>query len=119
MGKYNSYSRSSSLRERQARKQAHPIWRGVGFALMVLIPFLSYFASLLLLQENAVRGWIAIPADYIARTGDPLLYVKIGLTVVLSILVYVVVSFLGVIVLRMFGPSRYGPLDVPEIKYKR
>ncbi len=119
MGKYNSYNRSYDRREREARNRAHPIWRGVGFGLMVLIPFLSYFGALLLLQENAANGWFSIPVDYLAKTGDPLLYVKIGLTVLLAILVYIVVSFLGVLVLRAFGRSRYGPLDAEEIKYKR
>ncbi|HVN55911.1 MAG TPA: hypothetical protein VMT46_16375 [Anaerolineaceae bacterium] len=115
MGKYSSYNRATSLRERQARQKAHPVWRGIGFITMVLVPFVSYFLMLWFLQENAVQHWWAIPNDYIARTGDPYLYVKIGVTVVISILLYAVVSFIGVIFLRVLGKPRYGPLDEPEV----
>lgn len=115
MSKYSSYNRQTSLRERQARQQAHPVWRGIGFITICLIPFVSYFLMLWLLQENTVQHWWAIPSDYIASTGDPYLYVKIGVTVVISILLYLVFSFIGVIFLRILGKPRYGPMDEPEV----
>ena len=82
---------------------------------MILVPLASYYLALWFLQENTARGWWAIPRDYIARTGDPYLYVKIGVTIVIAILLYVVVSFLGVLILRVFGKPRYSPLDEPEV----
>jgi hypothetical protein len=116
MGRYNQFSQKQSLRDRETKNRIHPIWRGIGFALMVIMPVLSYFGSVKLLEENTARGWFAIPGEYLAHSGDPYLYVKIGLTLILLILLYGVISFVGVLIIRVFGPPRYGPLDVPPIK---
>jgi hypothetical protein len=45
-------------RERDA--EPHPVWRGIGFLLMVGIPFLSYGIAIELLALIAARG-IALP----------------------------------------------------------
>jgi hypothetical protein len=116
MGKYNQFNRSVSLKERESRKQPHPVWRGIGFILMILIPFLAYFSGLVLIEQNNLHGWFAIPAEYFTKSGDPYLYIKIGLTVVISLVLYGVISLLGVMLLSVLGPSRYGPLDAPPIK---
>ena len=103
-------------REKRAReREPHPIWRGIGFIMIILIPLLSYGIGLVLLQENARQGWVAIPRDLIARGADPDLYLKIILTVAISFVLYAVFTFISVVVLRAFGPKRYGPTDVPPI----
>ena len=100
------------------RPEIHPIWRGVGFGMIVLIPIVSYFASLLLIAQNEISKWVAIPPDLMAKTGDPYLYIKIGMTIVLSLIVYVVFMLITFIAQRLFGPSRYGPMDAPPIQRK-
>jgi len=116
MGKYNQYQRDQKYSSRERQSSVHPIWRGIGFLLMVLVPIISYVAALLLLEENGEQNWFPIPPEFLARTmADPLIYVKVGLTIVIAILIFIVITFIGVLVNQWFGPSRYGPLDAPPI----
>jgi len=116
MGKYNQYQRDQKYNQRERQSNVHPIWRGIGFLLMVIVPIISYVAALLLLEENGQQNWFSIPSEFFARTAaDPLIYVKIGLTAVITILIFIVITFFGVLLNQWFGPSRYGPLDAPPI----
>lgn len=114
MTKYTSYS-TSRRPTRKEREQIHPIWRGVGFLFMILAPVMGYFGSLLLIEANNQNHWIVIPRDFLASGSDPLLYVKIGLTIILAFLIFFILEFIGILVFQIAGPERYGPLDVPPI----
>ncbi len=100
------------------KPEIHPIWRGVGFAMMILIPIVSYFTSLLLISANETNRWFVVPADLINKAGDPNLYVKIILTVLLALIIYVLFMVVTFLTHRMFGPARYGPTDAPPIQRK-
>jgi hypothetical protein len=116
MAKYKQYTV-----ERETppmRREIHPVWRGIGFALMVIFPVISYFGAVAILQENAKRNWVQIQPEFLARGADPLLYVKIFLTVVLVLVLYILFMVVTFLADRLFGPPRYGPLDSPEIPYK-
>ncbi|MHB0922866.1 MAG: hypothetical protein ACYC6H_05000 [Bellilinea sp.] len=114
MTKYSQYHRSSS-RDKNANEKIHPIWRGVGFIFMILAPVMGYFGSLMLIEANKQNKWVIIPREFLASGSDPMLYVKIGLTILLALLIFFILQFIGMIILRMAGPERYGPLDVPPI----
>lgn len=117
MGKYTSRVSQEPMRDRN--RQAHPIWRGVGFALMLLTPIIAIFGSIVLVNANSEQGWVAIPRDLIYRGGgDPLLYVKIIVGIAIFLLVTVFFQLITFILYSAFGPSRYGPLDVPPVAYK-
>jgi len=113
MGKYNQFRQNQSFQDRENARKAPPVWRGIGFILMIGIPFLAYVLSLVLLEQNAQQGWISIPREYLARGVDSLLYIKIGLTLLLSLLLFAIFSFLGVLMFQVGGHQRYGPLDAP------
>jgi hypothetical protein len=116
MGRYKpTYREPAQYNE---NPEVHPIWRGVGFALIIIIPLLSYGIALLLLSENAKRGWFAIPADLLSKWVEPLLFVKIGLTLAIAFIIYVLFQLVTYIAYRLFGPSRYGPMDTPPINKK-
>jgi hypothetical protein len=115
MGKNDIYSPSSI---QTTKKEIHPIWRGIGFILIILIPILSYIGALFLLEENAKRGWFAIPRDLLVPIFDPLLGVKIGIAIVLMIILYSVYMLLSFIILSIAAPPRYGPFDVPPQRYR-
>jgi len=117
MGRYKiSYSdRKDGYNE---TPEIHPVWRGIGFALIILIPVLSYFAGLLVIEANKLHNWVSIPPDLIAPKGDPYLYLKIILTVVISFVVYTVFMLITFVSHRLFGPARYGPTDAPPIQRK-
>lgn len=117
MGKYQSYtSRDTGSKN---NKEIHPIWRGVGLVLIILTPILSYAAGLLLLQENQKNGWVAIPQELVVRGfSDPLILVKVLVTLVLMVFIYGLFSMITFVLYRSFAPPQYGPYDVPREAYR-
>ena len=101
------------------KKEIHPIWRGVGFGMMVLIPIMAYVGADLLLTENLSRGWFPIPADLYSPFIEPFLYVRIILILIIIFVLYVLFQFITFLIFSLFGPSRYGPTDVPQVTYRR
>ncbi len=117
MGRYQiSYSDKEYAEKK--RHEIHPIWRGVGFELIILIPVISYFAGLLLIAANQLHPYVVIPPDLIAPRGDPYLYLKIILTVGLALIIYAVFMVVTYVIYGLFGPPRYGPTDVPPLRRK-
>ncbi|HZW03724.1 MAG TPA: hypothetical protein VFF68_07350 [Anaerolineaceae bacterium] len=115
-GKYSTYNRGQQAPTK--RREPHPIWRGVGFALMILTPILGWFGSLLLVQENIRQRWVPIPADLIWGGSDPLLLVKILVALVLMLLLFAFFQLVTFLLVRIFGGSRYGPYDAPQVAYR-
>lgn len=115
MGKYDSYS---AHRPQPKKKVIHPIWRGVGFILIILIPVLSYVGTLLLLEENAKSGWFSIPRDLISPYVEPYFYVKAILTVVFMFIFYAIFLFITALINRMIAPPRFSVYDVPPQAFR-
>lgn len=102
------------------KMEIHPIWRGIGFILLIITPVIAYFCSIFLLDENIKNGWVKIPKDIIAYgNSDPYIYLKIFLTVVFMVLIYGIYTFITFLLFSLFGPKRYGPYDVPNVSYKK
>ncbi len=122
--KYNQFQADRSREDRAAKARIHPIWRGVGFAFIVLIPILSYAATDLLIQQNTKSHWFPLPYDIMAKpgeflyNGDPLLYLKILLTITFMLVLYSIFTLITFMINSAFGPPRYGPYDVPPINVK-
>ena len=122
--KFNQYQADRSREDREARTKIHPIWRGVGFAFIVLIPILSYAATDLIIQQNSKSNWFPFPYDLMAKpgdfiyNGDPLLYLKIILTIAFMLALYAIFMLITFMVNSAFGSPRYGPYDVPPINAK-
>lgn len=123
MGKYDSHARERTRDERERR--AHPIWRGVGFALAVLIPIVSYAGSIELIKANRKFGWLPMPTDLVARpgdflySGDPWVYLKIALTIIIMFVLYVLFMLITFAVNKAtLDPARTDPFYVPPIKAK-
>lgn len=121
MAKYQSQVRDRSQQER-ARK-IHPIWRGVGFALAILIPIISYAATEVLLEANRNENWFRLPSDIVARpgdflyNGDPWLYLKIGITLAFIFVFYALFLLVTFAVNgALLDPRRNDPYYVPPIK---
>lgn len=122
MGSDNQYSTKVELMPKNQRM--HPIWRGVGFALIVILPAISYIASLLLIEANKTERWYSIPADLFSKGNDPYSTIKLVLTLIIFALFSIIFTTIFMILYSIFGPSRYGPTDVPPVggrfkKYKR
>jgi len=123
MGKYYGSGGRQAEQERKS-SEPHPVWRGIGFLIILLTPVLGYSAAMLLISENTKQGWFKIPADLIYRGGvyflpnDPLLYVKAILTLVLMFIIYFLLQLIAMILYRLVAPPRYGLYDVPSVSYK-
>jgi hypothetical protein len=123
MGKYDSHS-ITPMREHGGK--LHPIWRGVGFAFVVLIPVLSYYLSEYLIQQNNTQHWMAVPSDLLVKQGDflifmhdPMIQIRIIVTVFIMFVLFSAFSFLTFLINSMFGGSRYGPFDMPPVRKPR
>lgn len=117
MGRYNQ-RHAPIPKESKMYPKVHPIWRGVGFALMILTPAMAYATTEILLAQNAISGWIQIPKDLIVQWQDPLILVKVLATIFLTLVFMAVLQFVFFLTMRLFAPPRYGPLDVPPVTYK-
>jgi len=134
MGKYNSYEKSSPAPKRGV---VHPVMRGIGCIMMVIVPILSYGVAVLLVNYGAGHAW-PIPPNWLGTpTFPPLLWRLQGLTVALEFLqrqtnlianlvftAAIIVVIGGVMsliygyIFAIFGPPRYGPTDAPPPRVK-
>jgi hypothetical protein len=132
MGKYRRESREP----RSKGKQLHPIWRGIGCVILVLVPILSFAIASLLMPLMLSRGlvpqqllftpqapawlWYTPPLAqaFQALFGHYAIFATLMLTVVFIILLGGVFSLVYAIMYQAVAPSRYGPLDAPPPKVK-
>jgi hypothetical protein len=91
----------------------HPIWRGIGLVMVILIPILSFLIALILVNENNTHHWVLYPAALILKWHDPYVLVKVLLTILLVLILYALFTFITALFYRVFGPPRYGSTDVP------
>ena len=84
----------------------HPIWRGIGFLLLILVPFIAYGLADLLLAALVEQN----PALERSLSGSGLLsnplVIKGILTLVLSMVIYLVFSILGSLLYSALGGPR-------------
>jgi len=113
--KYNS---NVDISLSQKKKSIHPIWRGIGLVMLVVIPILSYLIALALVNENNTRHWVLYPAAIILKWRDPYLIVKLILTIVIVFVFYAFFTFITALFYRLFGPPRFGNTDVPPEQIK-
>lgn len=134
MGKYTTY-RTKPPPPRN--REVHPVMRGIGCLMIVLVPILSYGAAVLLVNYGAARGW-PIPPDWYGRpTIYPLLLQLQGLqpiwnflqaqnnlianlvfAVVITVVIGGIMSVIYGYIYSIFGPPLYGPQDEPPIRTK-
>lgn len=139
MSKHRTYEKKASA----SSKEPHPVWRGIGCLIMLLVPALSLGISTILVQMAPSFG-IRLPDGLLGRPLMPELLFRVpGLVGILNwiqsldnlyaILVgafTVTVLLAGVLALgyafiyRIVGPPRYSGIDAPPPnikvrKYKR
>jgi hypothetical protein len=115
MSKYNqAYQRSTS---KPRPWSVHPIWRGIGCLLIILIPIISFAAAKILVQENLQQKWVEIPAELKGNFDVPslghVLFADLAVTIILMVIGFGLLTVGYALIYRIFGPSPYGPMDVP------
>ena len=134
MGKYSSYTRKQ-VKPRVVT--VHPVMRGIGCLMIVLVPILSYGIAVLLVNYGYSHGW-SIPQGWLGHpTIHPLLLRLEGLrpiwdflisqnnlianlifTVATMVVIGGIMSIIYGYMYSLFGPPQYGPTDVPPIRVK-
>lgn len=98
--------------------RVHPIWRGIGFALLIFAPIFGYFSSILLIEINKEYRWFPVPRDLLISGNDPYLIIKIILTIIVAFLIFLLFQLITFLIYKVAGPSKYGPTDVPRVAYR-
>jgi hypothetical protein len=134
MGKYTTYNRQPP---KPRNLGVHPVMRGIGCIMIVLVPILAYGSAVLLVNYGVSQGW-PIPPNWLGRIEiHPLLLRLEGLreiwnfllvqnnlvaNLIFAIAIMVVVgglmSILYGYIYSIFGPPQYGPQDAPPMRVK-
>jgi hypothetical protein len=124
MGKYQKY-RYEQVRER--RWKVHPIWRGIGFLFVIMVPLMSFAGAILIVRENFKHEWLKVPAELLKSISIPQLgglspelariyYLDLAVAFAFMILGFGLIAIVYSFLYSIFGPSRYGPVDSPPIR---
>ena len=134
MGKYTSVTRQ---KEPAKITGVHPIMKGLGCLMFVIVPVISYGVAVILVKLGIARGW-PLPPEWLGPpVFNPLLWKVAGLIPILNFLSFqtnlianlviaaaITITIGGVMAIlfgyiyKMFGPPQYGPLDAPPIRVK-
>jgi hypothetical protein len=111
MPKYDQYQRTAApLKE---KTKIHPVWRGIGCVMMIVIPGLSYLAANFLIKSRDVLTWVMIPQDLVFKQlKDPLFWVKIFYALVIALVLFLIMGVITFVIDKFFGPPKRGPYDV-------
>lgn len=128
MGKYTKFAR----RRPQPQREQHPIWRGIGCILILIVPPISFILADLVVKYGLGRGW-PLPPEMLGYIIFPEWVWKIpvlaslaapianyaNLKAVLVFFVIVLVLLIGLyttiyaFVYRVTGPPLYSAVDAP------
>jgi hypothetical protein len=131
----SKYGSNDRRKELVRPYKIHPVWRGIGFVMMVLVPVMSGAAAMVLRDYGRLQRWsfmkelgpslrlpdifYSIPvisnfSNWVSSIND--LPVMI-LFFILFLMVYSgVLSILYAMIYRLIGPPRYSALDAPATK---
>jgi uncharacterized membrane protein len=130
MSKYSSYSRPQP---KPRNRDVHPIMRGIGCIMIVVVPVLAYGIAVLAANFGAAQGW-PLPREWFGPpTIHQLLWKVQGLTPILQFLqtqnnlevnlifTAVLIVVIGGIMacygyITIFGPPKYGHSGCAPIK---
>ena len=134
MGKYTSVRKQAPP---PRNRDVHPLMRGIGCIMMVIVPILAYGSAVLLVNYGTSRGWPIPPTWLGTPTFHPLLWRLQGLTTVLgflqaqtnlianlvfaiaiTVLIGGIMSIIYGYIYKIFGPPQYGPTDAPPERIK-
>lgn len=87
---------------------------------MIILPIISYIAGDYFVSNAKLYKWVVIPPELVKDIfKDNLILVKLLYTAIFIAIMYLLLIVITVFVNKFFGPSRYGPYDVPLDKVER
>jgi hypothetical protein len=105
----------TDLPPKPSKLPMHPIWRGIGLILMVVLPVGSYLFASMLIENKDRYSWVIIPTDIVLNRypNDPLILVRLLYALIILLAVAAVLAFFTFLMSSLFGPSKYDPYDAP------
>lgn len=118
MSKYSMYQKE--LPPNPSKMPPHPVWRGIGCILLVVVPTVSFIAASFLVKNRGSIDWLLIPEDIVfPRIWDPFILVKLVYALILTFVILALITMFTFLSSKIFGPKKYGPVDVPPEEAKR
>jgi hypothetical protein len=95
----------------------HPVWRGIGCFLLILLPIVSFAGAKLFVQANSQQRWVQIPTElggsFFVPVIGRVMYADLAVTVIFIVIGFAILTVGYAVMYRIFGIARYGPLDSP------
>jgi len=95
----------------------HPVWRGIGCLLLIIIPIIAFAGARLLVQANFRQRWINVPQEMVTSFSVPLigrvLWADLAVTAILIVVVFALGTIIYAVIYKLFGPPYQGPLESP------
>lgn len=129
MAKYNKFERKIP----QARYKIHPIWAGIGFLMIIIVPIMAWAAAAETVAFAKQQAWpfifnfptyLQLPDALFIIPGAFSLTRIMNLPAILTFFLIILIvlsgimSFLYAALYRLVGPPRYSPQDEPAPKIK-
>lgn len=122
MGKYDRYEKAST--NKGSTSKMHPIWRGIGCLMLVIIPVMAWAAAYEFMRIAPTLSWFPqsrqmyqnIDLQYIVI---PTSIGQIVFTGVFMMLGFMIMTIAYSFVYRVAGPPKYGPTDAPPPRVTR
>ena len=130
MGKYAQYERNKKTKPTH---KIHPIWTGIGFLLIIIVPVITWAAANVLVDFGKTQKWsilrnmpkyLQLP-DFLTST--PALYQLTRIDSLPAVLIFFAILLLifsalfsvaYAAIYRVIGPPRYAADDIPAPRIK-
>lgn len=121
MGYTREYLTRPQMKQRPWK--VHPIWRGIGCLMLMLVPVLSYAGAVVLVEMNMEAGWVPSSAVFmqtvvlpVIERAVPHLYANLMVAGLLILVGYAALMVVYTLLYGLVGPPRLGPLDAEPIR---
>lgn len=119
------WGNKNSDEESKELTRVHPVWRGIGFLLMVVVPIMSFALADILLQQAPtfvdnfsippeLQGVLSIPGYGVVNNWKAVAV----LTLVISAVLFAFIAFFVSLGISMVGGSPADKLQAPVEKYE-
>jgi hypothetical protein len=121
MGKYDRFEQPS---QRKRPWKVHPIWRGIGCLMLIIIPVMAWAAAYEFMQVAPNLDWFPAERGMYADINLEYLVLPFSLGQLIffflfTMLGFVVFTFAYSLVYRIAGPPKYGPTDAPPPRKRK
>ena len=110
----NKYDKLRSMEAKPQTWAVHPVWRGIGCLMMIVIPIISYAGAVLLVQGNSRQGWVRVTYELsqaveVPFLGSiPYLYANLLVTLVLMLVGFALLNAVYALLRKATAPP--GPI---------